>query len=138
MRHNIRLTSWFAQLPQNLRYDLKSAAVSIRDFFHSQHVMIPLRQKQAISEANIITEAYRHAFPTIYILSIPYKDELAKVAFLPSLLFLSTSSSSRLMTLRFVTARAIDGFSTAILSTTHVLSPHIPIVNSILSKINLL
>jgi hypothetical protein len=60
------------------------------------------------------------------------------IASLPSLLFLSPASSSRLMTLGFVTASALDDFSTCILSSTHVLSPHPSIVNSVFSKINLL
>jgi hypothetical protein len=60
------------------------------------------------------------------------------IASLPSLLFLSTASSSRLMTLRFVTAGALDDFSTGILSSTHVLSPHPSIVYSAFPKINLL
>jgi len=42
------------------------------------------------------------------------------------------------MTLRFVTASALDDFSTGILSSTHVLSPHPSIVNGALSQINLL
>ena len=60
------------------------------------------------------------------------------IASLPSLLFLSPTSSSRLMTLRFVTAGALDDFSTGILASTHVLSPHPSIVNSAFPKINLL
>jgi hypothetical protein len=42
------------------------------------------------------------------------------------------------MTLRFVTASALDDFSTGILSSTHMLSPHSSIANSVFSKINLL
>ena len=54
-------------------------------------------------------------------------------SFLPSLLFLSTTSSSRLMTPRFVTAGTLLGLSTVILFFTHVLSPHLS-TNSILSN----
>ena len=60
------------------------------------------------------------------------------IAFLPSFLFLSSSSSSRLMPPRFVTTSVLLGFSTGILFSTHALSPHLLIVNSILSEINLL
>jgi hypothetical protein len=45
------------------------------------------------------------------------------VVFLPSLLFLSATSSSRLMTFCFVTNGAIHGFSTGILFLSHVLPP---------------
>jgi len=85
-------------------------------------------EKQAISKASIIAETCRHAFPTIYILSIPYKHDRTKAAVLPSFLFLSPTSSSRLMPLRFVTARATDGFSTGILFPTQVPSPHHSII----------
>jgi hypothetical protein len=59
-------------------------------------------------------------------------------ASLPSLLFLSPTSSSRLMTLRFITASALKDFSTGILLSTHVSSPHLSIANRIFSNINLL
>jgi hypothetical protein len=71
-------------------------------------------------------------------ISISYKDDRAKAALLPSLLFLSPTSSSRLMTLLFVHASVGIHFSTAILFFTHVLSPHLSIANSLLPKINLL
>jgi hypothetical protein len=66
-----------------------------------------------------------------------FEGEKAKLG-LPSLLFLSPARSSRLMTLCFVTAGAVDGFSAGILFSTHVLSPHPSIIYSALSKINLL
>ena len=47
-------------------------------------------------------------------LSVSYKDEQAKVAFLPSLLFLSSMISSSLMPLCFVRASAVNDFSTGI------------------------
>ena len=61
-----------------------------------------------------------------------------KTASLPSLLFFSPASSSRLMTLRFVTASALKDFSTGILLSAHVSSPHLSIVNRIFSRMNLL
>jgi hypothetical protein len=103
------------------------------------YVFVTSEAKHAISkQKQNIAITYRRAFPHIYIVSVPYKDELPKIASLPSLLFLSPASSSRLMTLRFVTASALDDFSTCIPSSTHVLSPHPSIVNSVFSKINLL
>jgi hypothetical protein len=57
------------------------------------------------------------------------------IAFLSSLLFFSSTSSSRLMSLRFVTMSALLGFSAGILFSTHVLSPNLSIVNCVLSKI---
>jgi hypothetical protein len=54
------------------------------------------------------------------------------IALLPSLLFLSSTSSSRLMALLFARFR----FSPAgILISTHVMSPDLSIVNCVLSKI---
>ena len=67
-----------------------------------------------------------------------YKDTCAKAALLPSLLLLSPASSSRLMTLLFVTASAFLRFSSGILFFSHVLSPHGSIVNSNFYRINLL
>jgi hypothetical protein len=102
-------------------------------------MFVTCEAKQAVSEQKRnIAITYQRAFLHIYIASLPYKDELPKIASLPSLLFLSPTSSSRLMTLRFVTASALDDFSTGILSSTHVLSPHPSIVNSAFSQINLL
>jgi hypothetical protein len=56
-----------------------------------------------------------------------------QVAFLSSLLFLSTTGSSRLMTLLSVYIH----FSMDILFSTHVLSPHLSIANIFLPKISL-
>jgi hypothetical protein len=67
-----------------------------------------------------------------------HEGKRGKVAFLSSFLFLSPTSSPRLMTLRSVTASAIDGFSTGILVSTHVPSPHLSVVNSVFPKISLL
>jgi hypothetical protein len=54
------------------------------------------------------------------------------IAFLPSLLFFSSTSSSRLLALLFTRFR----FSPAgILLSTHVLPPNLSIVNCVLSKI---
>jgi len=64
---------------------------------------------------------------------IVIKIQGTKVVFLPSLLFLSPTSSSRLMTLLFVHIH----FSTEILFSTRVPSPHLSIANGVLSKINL-
>jgi hypothetical protein len=47
--------------------------------------------------------------------------------FLPSLLFLSPTSSSGLMTLRFVAAGATGDFSPRVLFSTHALSPRISV-----------
>jgi len=57
-------------------------------------------------------------------------------AFLPSLLLLSPTSSSRLMTLRFMTASALRGLSTGILFSTRFLSPHLSTDNNVFSNIN--
>jgi hypothetical protein len=59
-------------------------------------------------------------------------------ASLPSLLFFSTTSSSRLMTLRFMTASALLGLSTGILFSAHLLSSHLSTVNSVFLEINML
>lgn len=57
------------------------------------------------------------SFPQ-HIFSTPYKDERPKAALLPSLLFFSTTRSSRLMTLL-----SINRFSSGFVSLAHVLSP---------------
>ena len=57
------------------------------------------------------------------------------INYLPSLLFLSTTGSSSLMSPCFLTASALFGFSTGILFSTLVHSPHLSQnINSILSK----
>lgn len=57
-RHNVRLAIRRMQLPQNLRYDLKFAAVSLGTPLDFQHIILPFRQKQANFNRNqIISEA---------------------------------------------------------------------------------
>jgi len=134
MGHDVRPAGWFAQLSQNLCYYLKSATVFIWSFYHSQHVVLPLRKKQAIFRKNSVAMTRRHTFPAIDVFGMAYKDEGRKAAFLPSLLLLSAASSSSLMTLRSITPGTLDGFSAGILVSAHVLSPHLSIVNSVLPK----
>ena len=66
----------------------------------------------------LMQKSLGHAFPAVYILSMPYKDERTKAAFSSSLLLLSTTSSPRLMTLLLV-----NHFSSGFASLTHVPSP---------------
>ncbi len=99
MRHNVRPARRHAKLPQYLGYDLKFVTIGVKDLIDSQYVLLPLRQKQAISKANTIVEVLEHAFPAVYIRSMAYKDELVDAAFSSSLLLLSTTSPSRLMAL---------------------------------------
>lgn len=91
--------------------------VCVRDPFRSQSVKLPLRKSKP-TNANSIAEACWYDFPTAYMLSTPYKDEHPKAALLPSLLFFSTTSSSRLMTLL-----PVNRFSSGFVSLAHVLSP---------------
>jgi hypothetical protein len=79
----------------------------------------------------------RYNFGTGALLDITWRA-LVTSRILPSLLFLSSTSSSRLMTFRLVAPSTLSDFSIAILFFTHVFSNHSLTVNSIFYKINLL
>jgi hypothetical protein len=68
-----------------------------------------------------------HKIPPIYESSM----YVILIAFLPPFLLFSPSSSSRLMPPRSVAASTLDGFSTGTLFSTHILSSHLLLVNSI-------
>ena len=73
----------------------------------------------------------RHVFPSV-IYDRFFNLFKTSLCILPSLLFLSSTSSSRLLALLFASFR----FSPAgILISTHVLSPNLSILNCVLSKI---
>jgi hypothetical protein len=118
IRHNVRPARRHAKLPQYLGYDLKFVTIGVKDLLDSQYVLLPLRQKQAISKANTIVEILEHAFPAVYIRSMTYKDERVDAAFSSSLLLLSTTSPSRLMALL-----PINHFSNRFVPLAHVPSP---------------
>ncbi len=113
MKHNIRFTGWFPQLPQNLCHYLQLVTVSNKHLCHPIHILVPDKkskpfpvhiktvtsQRQTFLVPNTLNMTYKRMCPKVRLISQKQKHKCARQNITPKARAPNISTRARITVL---------------------------------------